>query len=237
MYREVVLILIIAVAYATAFRYSSSVRINSKTAIFMGTAPKPSGFANTKEGKVAILERTKALIGKSSIILNIPIEGVTKEQTDILRKEIPEGTVASVVKNALMRKAVEGTEFEPIATNLRDENMFLFVPEGESKKAYDAYKKWQKEIKRTDAQFDVKGGATEGQLFAGSTLEAVVSLPTKKELITKIAQGIKAVPLKVARGVKAVPNKVGRAFAAIRNKLEDESKPAEAPVETPAETA
>lgn len=30
--------------------------------------PKPSGFANTKAGKVAILERTKKLVDKSSIV-------------------------------------------------------------------------------------------------------------------------------------------------------------------------
>jgi len=54
-------------------------------------------------------------------------------------------------------------------------------------------------------------------------VEAVTKLPTKKELITKIAQGIKAVPTKIGRGINAVPNKLGRAFGALRNKLQDEA--------------
>ena len=64
----------------------------------------------------------------------------------------------------------------------------------------------------------------DGIAHKDKAIEAVVSLPTKKELITKIAQGIKAVPTKVARGVKAVPNKLGRAFGALKDKIEKEGK-------------
>ena len=101
--------------------------------LYMGNAPKPSGFANTKAGKTAILERTKNLIGDSNIILSMPLDGVTKEQVDILRKEIPKVTKASVIKNSLMKKAVEGTKFEAIVPNVKGETMFFFIPEGESR--------------------------------------------------------------------------------------------------------
>ena len=57
--------------------------------------------------------------------------------------------------------------------------------------------------------------------YTGKSIDTVTSLPTKLELITKIAQGIKAVPTKVGLGVKAVPNKLGRAFGAIKDKLEE----------------
>ena len=186
--------------------------------------PKPSGFANTKAGKTAILERTKVLLNKSSLVITVPVSGVTKEQMDFLRKEIPKTTKASVVKNSLMIKAVEGTPFAPIATDLRDENMFLFIEEGEAKSTYDGLKKWQKEFKRTEPEFLPKSAAMEGQLYTSKNIDVVVNLPTKKELITKIAIGIKAVPTRVAKGVKEVPNKLGRAIRAIKDKLEDESK-------------
>eukprot|EP01035_Chromulina_nebulosa_P021708 gene21708-28092_t len=191
-------------------------------------APKPSGFSNTKAGKLAILERTKKLVDKSAIIITIPIDGVTKEQTDLLRKALPKPTKASVVKNAIFKKAIDGTQFSVLQNGLRDENMYLFIPEGESKATFEAYKKWQKEVKRTEPKFSAKAGALEGILYTGDNIDVVVNLPTKLELITKIAQGIKAVPLKVAKGVKAVPDKLGRAFAAIRDQLEEKSKPAEA---------
>lgn len=188
-------------------------------------APKPSGFANTKQGKGVILERTKKLLDDSTFLISFPNKGITKEAVDTLRKEMPKGVTASVVKNALMKKASEGSTFEKISENLKNENMFLFIPEGQAKPAFDAYKKWQKEVKRTDPEFDLKAVAFESALYTGKTIEAVVNLPTRADLMTKIALGIKAVPTKIAKGVKAVPNKLGRAIGALKTKLEEEANP------------
>lgn len=200
--------------------------------------PKPSGFANTKAGKTAILNRTKALIVSSNLIISIPIDGVSKEKVDFLRKELPKSTKATVVKNSLMRLAVADSPFAPLADTLRDENMFLFIAEGEAKATYDGLKKWRKEVKRTDPEFDAKFAVMEGVLYPTKAIESVVNLPTKKELITKIAMGIKAVPTKLGRGVRAVPNKLGRAINAIKIKLQEEADAASSPVvETAAEEA
>jgi large subunit ribosomal protein L10 len=186
-------------------------------------APKPSGIANTKEGKTAILERTKKLLDGTNLLITIPNKGITKEAIDLLRKELPKSSKASVVKNSLMRKAVEGTAFAPVVSSLKNENLFFFVTEGDAKKSFDAFKKWQKEVKRAEPEFDAKSAVMEGVVYVGKSIDSVVSLPTKAELITKIALGIKAVPLKVARGVKAVPNKLGRAFGALKSKLEEDA--------------
>jgi large subunit ribosomal protein L10 len=187
----------------------------------MGNAPKPSGFRTTKDGKAGVIARTKELIQKSSMIISVPFEGVTKENTDILRKSLPQGVPASMVKNALMRKSVEGTDFAALTSNLKHESLFFFVPEGQAKPVYDAFKKWQKEIKRIEPEYEARVLATEGQAYVGKQLEYVVSLPSKLELITKVAIGIKATPTRLARAIKAVPNKVGRAFGALKTKLEE----------------
>ena len=158
--------------------------------------------------------------------ITLPFEGVTKEQVDMLRKELPKSTKASVVKNKLMSIAVSDTKFAAISQNqnLKGENMFLFVQEGEGKPTYEALKKWQKEIKRSEPNQLAKSAVMENMFYPAKSVEAVANLPTKKELITKIALGIKAVPTKIAKGVKAVPNKLGRAIGALKNKLEDEAK-------------
>ena len=192
--------------------------------------PKPSGFANTKAGKSAILDRTKVLIGQSNLVITIPIDGVSKEKVDFLRKELPKSTKATVVKNSLMRLAVKDTQFAPLGDVLRDENMFLFIAEGEAKATYDGLKKWRKEVKRTEPEFDTKNAVMEGVLYDTKAIESVVNLPTKKELITKIAMGIKAVPTKIGKGIKGVPNKLGRAINAIKIKLQEEADAAGAPV-------
>lgn len=181
--------------------------------------PKPSGLSNTKEGKGIILERTKKLLSTSQLIIQVPFSGVTKEQTDMLRKEMGKKVKSSIVKNKLMSKAVEGTPFEILKGTLKEENMFFFIPEGEAKPAYEGFKRWQKEIKRQEPEHEPKSAVMDGVIYTGKTIEGVTKLPTKLELITKIAQGIKAVPTKVGKGVAATGNKMGRAFAAVRDQI------------------
>lgn len=218
--------LLIAICPLAVLSFFASPETRGRNALCM-VNPKPSGFANTKNGKVAILERTKALLDQSSLVIAVPAQGITKEQVDFLKKELPKATKASVVKNSLMAKAAAGTQFEAIGNDLRDQNIFFFIPENEAKPTIDGFKKWQKEFKRTEENQVPRVAVMEGQAYFAKNIEAVCNLPTKKELITKIAQGIKAVPTKVAKGVKAVPSKLGRAIRAIKNKLEDEGKPSE----------
>ena len=142
----------------------------------------------------------------------------------MLRKEMGKQVKSSVVKNAIMKKALEGTQFEVLSPTLKQENIFFFIPEGEAKPAMEGFKRWQKEIKRQEPEHEPKSAAMDNVLYQGKTITAVTNLPTKKELITKIAQGIKAVPTKVGRGIAAPGNKLGRAFAALKNKLEEEGK-------------
>lgn len=184
--------------------------------------PRASGFATTKEGKRQIVERTKKLIDESQLIISVPSAGITKEQIDQLRKAIPKEAKASVVKNQLMKVALQGTDFESMSETIKNENMFFFIPEGEARSTFEEFEKWQKEYKRED--LGAKDCVMEGQLYSGhKAIKGVTKLPTKLELITKIGILIKMVPTKVGRGIDAVPNKMGRAFGALKDKIaEDE---------------
>jgi len=205
---------------ARAVRTSSS----SSRVVVMGTNPVASGFASSRAGKTAVLERTKVLIDTSELIVTIPFDSTTVEQIDMLRKSLPEGTKASVVKNSLMKIAVKDTAFSSIAEqeDLKRSNIFFFIPEGEGKPTFKAFKAWKKETNKKD--LEPKFGIMEGVVHRGQSLEAVANLPTKLELITKIAQGIKAVPTKVGRGINAVSNKLGRAFGALKDKIAEEEE-------------
>lgn len=214
-------------AVALAFQ-SAPASSRTQLRLYMGTAPKPSGFPSTKEGKTIIIERTKALLAKSEMVITIPGQGITKENIDILKKGLGKTVTASCVKNSLMGIAAKGTAFEAISTNgdgLGYQNIFLFIPEGEAKPAYKAYAAWRKEIKRQEVEYDAKNAVMDNVFYTGKDIAMVTSLPTKLELITKIAQGIKMVPTKVGLGIKAVPRKLGRAFGALKDKLEDEANP------------
>lgn len=186
-------------------------------------APKPSGFASTKEGKTAILERTKALVNSAGFVIIAPIEGANKESIDILRRSLPETTKAHVVKNALMRIAVRDSKYECLIPYLKHESMYFFIAEGEQKKAFEAYKKWQSEVKRTEPQFDARVGVLEGTVYTEKDVETAVNFPTRKELMTQIAIAVRMIPTKLGRSLNAVPSKVARAINAVKEKQGSES--------------
>lgn len=222
---KTILFIALAVTLAlciNAFQSTSPSRKASST-FLMGIAPKPSGYASTRAGKQAILDRTKKLVDSSSLILTLPFEGVSKEHVDILRKELPAEVTASVVKNNLLKMTTVGTSFEPLNEFAQYETMYVFIPEGKSKATYKSIEKWQKDVNRKEDIHALKCAVMEGAVYTGSQIEGVCSLPTKEELITKIAIGIKSPSLKLGRAVAAVPNKLGRAFGALKKKLEDEA--------------
>jgi len=158
------------------------------------------------------------------MILAVPFEGVTKENTDLLKNALPEGVKASMVKNALIRKCVEGTDFVPLAENLKHENMFLFCPEGTSQASYAALRKWQKDVKRTDAEFCAKVVVIEGEKYNGTELEYVVNLPTKKELLARLCRALKDPPTRLARALKAIPERMAKVFGQVLLQKEEEAK-------------
>lgn len=188
-------------------------------------APKPSGLTTTKAGKAKIIERTKSLVHDAGFIIIAPIEGVKKENIDLLRQFLPETTKAHVVKNALMRIAVKNTKYECMVPHLKQESIYFFIPEGEQKKTFQAFRKWQDEVKRAD--FSARIGVMEGVVYKEKDIELAVSLPTRKELMAQIAVAIRLVPTKLARSVNAVPTKVARAFNAVKEKQEKEATSSE----------
>lgn len=186
-------------------------------------APKPSGFASTKEGKAVVIEKAKHLVDNAGFIIIAPIEGVKKENIDLLRQTLPTSTKAHVVKNALMRIAVKGTKYECLTPHLKQESIYFFIPEGEQKKTFQAYKKWQDEVKRTEPEFNARIGVLEGVVYTEKDIEVAVNLPTRKELMTQVAIAIRMVPTKLGRSLNAVPTKVARAVNAVKEKQEKES--------------
>lgn len=86
---------------------------------------------------------------------------------------------------------------------LKDSSAFLLVKDdlGGAIKAYEAF---QKDTKKTE----LRGGVMEGRALNNNDLEAITNLPSKEELIARIAGAINAIPTKLAVGTKAVPTKL-----------------------------
>ena len=183
-------------------------RTPSRTSsLYMGGA---TGFATSKEGKAARVDKVKGLLESSEMIFSVPAGSLTVQQQETLRRSMPEGTTVSVIKNTLMSRAVDGTEFEAASSLLKGPNMWVFI-EDDISATIKAYKSFMKE-EGTAESHPIQGGVLEGTSYDAAGVSAIGNLPSKDELYAKIAGSIKAVPTKVARVLKAPNSKMARAI-------------------------
>lgn len=158
-----------------------------------------------KKAKVSVV---RSVLNESLLLVSVPLDGLTVSNISELKDALPAGTSAACVKNTLMRRAIEDSRWNEAEKLTTQSSLWLFVRE-DMKNSVKAYKDFVKKVGRTD---EIRGGVFEGEFCDAQGIEKVAALPTKQELITKIAIAIKAVPTKVARSIKAVPTKVGRAI-------------------------
>jgi len=191
------------------------------TALEMGGCSK---FATSKEGKIERVENVKKLLENTQMIVTVPANKLTVKQVSLLRRALPTGVTAQVVKNTLMARACEGTTFEKATSEmLKGSNLWFFIEEdiGGTVKAFNQF---VKENNKKDSH-TILGGVIEGVAYDGAGVDAISKLPSKLELIARIAGGIKAVPTKVARVVKAPGSKLARAIKLATDKQNGVDQP------------
>jgi len=200
------LLLTLGIASAGAFQNNQPFT-RRETQLFGGS----SGYATTLDGKKEKVETVKGLLDTSQMIFTVPASSLSVSESQSLRRSMPEGTTISVVKNTLMSRAVEGTEYEQATSDLlKGSNMWFFIEEdiGASIKAWNAFAK-ESGKKETHS---ILGGVVEGTAYDQKGIDAIGKLPSKQELYAQIAGSIKAVPTKVARVIKAPNSKLARAI-------------------------
>ena len=179
-----------------------------RSSLNMGGA---AGVATTREGKAKTIETVQGLLESSEMIFSVPANGISVAEVQALRRTLPEGTTMQVVKNKLMARACAGTDYEEATADmLKGANMWFFIEEdiGATVKSFNGFTK-EFGKKETHA---IQAGVLEGKAYDDKGVIAISKLPSKIELITKIAGSIKAVPTKVARVIKAPGEKTARAI-------------------------
>jgi large subunit ribosomal protein L10 len=180
-------------------------------------------MGRTLEGKKAIVTELKETLNDTQLAVVVDFKGLTvSEITDLRNRLRPAGATCKVTKNTLMRIAVDGNDnWQPLTKFLADSSAFLLVKDDISA-AIKAYQDFQKATKKTQ----LRGGVMEGQALSEADVKAITELPSKEELMarlagalnavpTRLAVGINAVPTKLAVGIKEVPGSLVRAIKAI----------------------
>lgn len=134
------------------------------------------------------------------------------EMTDMRVKARATGVYLRVVRNTLVKRALEGTDFECLSDAFIGPTMLAFSQE-EPGSAARLIKEYSKEF---DA-LEVKALSIGGELLDVSQLERVAKLPTKEEAISQLMSVIQAPVIKLARTLNEVPAQFVRTLAAVRD--------------------
>lgn len=188
------------------------------------------------KGKKAVVAEIKDKFERAQSAVVIDYMGINVDEANNLRKHLRENDVDYVVyKNTLVKKAVEGTEYEEIAQVLSGPSAFAFGYEDATAPA--------RELNKLMKQFNkmsFKAGLVEGKYFDAAGIEAIAALPSREELIAKFMGSISSPIQKFAFLMKAVAEKLeaegslGAAPAAEEAPAPAEEAPA---AEAPAEEA
>ena len=172
-------------------------------------------MGRTLADKQALVSEMKDLLGQSESAFVIDYKGLSVAQIGDLRNRLREsGAVCKISKNTLLKRAIAGQDQWQELESLLTGTSAVLLTQEDIGSAVKAYKKFQKDTKRTE----LRGAVLEGKLLSQQDAEALADLPTKDELYAKIAVGINAVATKLALGIKEVPASIGRGIKAYAEK-------------------
>ena len=152
-----------------------------------------------KQKQIIIDEIREKLDGAQSAVI-IDYMGTTVAEADAMRKMMREADVDyTVYKNTLMKRAVEGTDFEKLAEVMQGPSAIAIsktdatAPARIMKKAIDDFKK-----------MEFKAGVVEGAFYDKEGIEQIASIPSREELIAKFMGSIQSPVGKFVRTLAAI---------------------------------
>ncbi|ALO47098.1 50S ribosomal protein L10 [Pseudohongiella spirulinae] len=139
--------------------------------------------------------------------------GVTVSDLTALRKTAREqGVYLRVVRNTLLKRAVEGTQYECINDALTGPTILAFSMEDPGAAA-----RVLKDFAKANDKFEVKALSVGGKLLGADQIDALATLPTYDQAVSMLMSVMLAPVTKLVRTFNEVPTKVTRAVAAVRD--------------------
>jgi large subunit ribosomal protein L10 len=149
--------------------------------------------------KKAVVAEVSAQVSQAQAIVLAEYRGIGVANMTVLRAEARKsGVYLRVLKNTLVRRAVEGTPFAALADSMVGPLVF-----GISSDAVSAAKVISNFAKTND-KIVIKAGAMANQVMDAAGVQALASTLSREELLAKFACTLNEVPTKFARAIAAV---------------------------------
>ncbi|MEG0918665.1 MAG: 50S ribosomal protein L10 [Anaerovoracaceae bacterium] len=159
-----------------------------------------SEIKKAQQEKQVVIDEIKGKLANAKSAVVIDYIGITVAEADEMRKNLREAEVDyTVYKNTLVKRAIEGTEFESLGEVLEGPSAFAFgyddvtAPARVLNKAIKDYKKMA-----------FKAAVVEGDFYDAAAVEKLANIPGRDELIAKFMGSIHSPVSKAVRTFAAI---------------------------------
>ncbi len=153
---------------------------------------------NLTEKKAVVAEVTEQ-VSKAQAIVLAEYRGIGVANMTVLRAQARKsGVYLRVLKNTLVRRAVDGSPFADLASDMVGPLVF-----GISTDPISAAKVMN-DFAKANEKFVIKAGAMPNKVMDVAGIQALASTLSREELLAKFARTLNEVPTKFARALAAV---------------------------------
>jgi large subunit ribosomal protein L10 len=182
--------------------------------------------------KVEVVAEVKTRLGDATASIVSEYRGLTVAELADLRAALESvGGDYKIFKNTLVRRAIDGNEYQPLAEYLSGPSALTFVQGDVS-----AVAKALRDFARANPLLVIKGGLADGSLLSAADLAALADLPPREVLLARLA-GAMAAPLQQMAGLlQALPRNLAYGISALIEQREAAGEVPAAAEETVAES-
>ena len=167
------------------------------------------------DGKKAVVAEVSAQVANAQAIIVAEYRGLeVGDITELRAKARESGVYLRVLKNTLARRALTGTPFEELTSQLVGPLIY-----GISEDPVAPAKVLQAFTKEND-KLVIKAGVMPNYLMDANAVKALASMPSREELLAKLLGTMQAPIAKFVQTLNEVPSKFVRALAAVRDAKE-----------------
>lgn len=121
--------------------------------------------------------------------------------TELRAKARQQNVYLRVIRNTLARRALEGTDFEPLNDSLVGPTIIaMSLSEDDMGAAARLFKDFAKD----NDQLELKTGLYDGKLFSGAEIDVLAKLPNREQALTSLVSVLQAPVSKFARLLTAL---------------------------------
>ena len=160
--------------------------------------------------KAEAVKNVNEMLTNAETAIVVDYRGLTVAEVTDLRKQLRDaGIKMMVIKNKILERAVEGTDYEDLKSTFVGPTAVAFSDEDAIAPA-----KILKKFADDHEALEIKGGFIEKKFQTLDKINEYATLPSREDLLSMLASALQDPMRKIARAVKAVADKKSEEEAA-----------------------